>query len=152
MAGRFLPTTIDNAYRGRKLGLWLLWIVVIVKVVQSVTLIMDSPGILASADGIPLATFPPDAARTAVAAFVGMSVSRLALCLLCAVVLVRYRRAVAPLFVLLLVHDLARELVLGPVRVGAPIGPWVNGALMALTLAGIALATWPARRAHAAGS
>jgi hypothetical protein len=134
-----LPPTIDNAYRGRTIGLWLLALVVSVKVAQIVSVLIDGPGIVAAADGIPLDTFSPEAARTVVAAFVGMGVSRLLLCVLCALVLWRYRSAVPLMFVLLALHDVARELVLGPVRSGTPVGPYVNWTLFVLTLVGVVL-------------
>jgi hypothetical protein len=137
----FLPSTIDNTYYGRTIGLWLLAFVVFVKVAQIVSVVIDGTGIVASADGIPLDTFSADAARTVVAAFVGMGVSRLLICLLCALVLWRYRSAVPLIFLLLAVHDLVRELVLRPVRTGTPIGPYVNGTLMVLTIIGVALST-----------
>jgi hypothetical protein len=38
---------------------------------------VDGPGIVADADGVPLATFSPAASRTVVAAFMGMGISRL---------------------------------------------------------------------------
>ena len=134
-----LPTTIDNTYRGHKLGLWLLAVVVAVKVLQIASVMIDGPGIVEAADGIPLNTFGAEAARTVVAAFIGMGVSRLLICVLCAIVLWRYRSVIAWVFLLLAIHDIARELVLQPVRIGTPIGPFVNWALLALTVAGIAL-------------
>ena len=57
-----------------------------------------------------------------------------------ALVLWQYRSVIPPMFGLLAVHDVARELVLRPVRVGTPIGMYVNAGLLMLTLAGIALA------------
>jgi hypothetical protein len=139
----FLPTTIDNAYHGRKLGLWVLALVVIIKVAQIVSVMVDGPGIVAGADGIPLDTFGADATRAVVAAFVGMGVSRLLICAMCALVLWRYRSAVPLLFTLLAIHDVGRELVLQPVRTGMPIGPYVNVALLVLTVIGVSLSLRP---------
>jgi hypothetical protein len=139
MLNRLFPATIDNTYRGHSLGLWLLALVLLVKVAQIVAVMVDGPGIVASADGIPLDTFSAGGARTAVAAFVGMAISRLLICLLCALVLWRYRSAVPLIFLLLALHDVARELVLRPVRTETPIGLIVNIALVMLTVAGIAL-------------
>jgi hypothetical protein len=113
---------------------------------------IDGPGILASADGIPLETFGTQGAQTAVAAFIGMGVSRLLISIICAIVLWRYRSVVTPLFVLLVLHDIARELVLQQVRTGAPIGPVVNRALIGVTLAGIALSVWRGSRKERRGA
>jgi hypothetical protein len=60
--------------------------------------------------------------------------------ILCALVLWRYRSAIPLAFGLLAVHDVARDLVLGSVRQGTPIGPYVNWTLLVLTLLGTALA------------
>ena len=140
MPGTLLPTNIDNTYRGYRLGLWLLGVVLFVKVAQIVSVFVDGPGIVADADGVPLATFSPAASRTVVAAFMGMGISRLLLCVVFALVLWRYRSATPLTFGLLALHDVARELVLRPVRMGTPIGVYVNAGLFVLTLAGIALA------------
>ena len=148
MLNKLLPTTIDNTYRGRSLGLWLLWIVIAVKVVQIVSVMIDGPGIVAAADGIPLATFPSGAAQTVVAAFIGMGISRLMICVLCGLVLLRYRSAVAPIFALLALHDIAREALLGPIRIGTPLGPLVNWAVVVMTFSGVALSVWERGNEH----
>ena len=74
-----------------------------------------------------------------VAAFVGMAISRLLISVICVLVLWRYRRAAPMLFTLLALHDVARELVLRPVRTEAAIGMIVNIILILLTVAGVAL-------------
>jgi fumarate reductase subunit D len=139
VANGLLPATIDNTYRGRTLALWLFGGVVVVKAAQIVSLMVGGARILADADGIPLDTFSTDASRTVLAAFVGMGVSRLLICVVCALTLWRYRRAVPLVFTLLAVHDVARELVLRPIRTGMPIGAYVNWGLLIVTLTGLAL-------------
>jgi hypothetical protein len=134
-----LPRTIDNDDQGHALALWLLGLVLLVKFAQIFSVFVDGPEMVSSADGIPLHAFPADAARTVVVAFIGMGVSRLLICTLCALVLWRYRSAIPLTFGLLALHDLARELVLGSVRQGTPIGPYVNWTLLLVTLLGIAL-------------
>jgi hypothetical protein len=145
---RFLPSTIDNNYQGRRLGLWLLTFVLLVKVAQIVSVMVDGPGIVSEADGIPLTTFSVVAAGTVVAAFVGMAISRLLICVVCAIVLLRYRSAVTPMFALLVLHDVAREAVLRSARSGTPIGLRVNIGLIALTVAGVALSAVTRRKAN----
>jgi hypothetical protein len=90
----FFPAAIDNAYRGRKLGLGLLAFVLFFKVAQVISVIFGGAGIIAGADGIPLDTFSTDAARTVVAVFLGSGVSRLLICILCAMVLWRYHSSI----------------------------------------------------------
>ena len=140
LAGTLIPAIVDNTYRGYRAGRWLLGFVLFVKVAQIVSLFVDGPGIVADADGGPLATFSEAASRTVVAAFTGMGISRLVICVMLALVLWRYRSAIPLTFGLLALHDVARELVLRPVRMGTPIGLYVNAGLLVLTLAGIALA------------
>lgn len=145
MFDQLFPRRLDNTYRGYQTALWLLAIVVTVKVLQVVGVMLDGPGIIQGADGIPLDTFSPEASRTIVAAFVGMGISRLFISVVCAAALWRYRSALPVILGLLAMHDIARELVLHQVRLGTPIGPIVNAALVFLTLAGLALSVGSGR-------
>lgn len=142
MFNTLLPQRIDNSYSGQKLAIWLFAVVVFVKMLQSVSVILVGDSIVRSADGIPLETYTPAAAQTVVAVFAAMGLSRLMISLLCVLVLVRYRSVITFLFALLALHDVARELILHPVRIGTPPGSIVNFVLFALTLAGIALSLW----------
>ena len=139
MLKTLFPATVDNTFRGRSLALWVLAFVVLVKLAQIVAVMIDGPGIVTAADGIPLDTFPAAAGQTVVAAFVAMAISRLLVSVVCVLVLWRYRSAAAMLFTLLALHDVARELVLRPVRTEAAIGMIVNIILILLTVAGVAL-------------
>jgi hypothetical protein len=122
MPGILLPLVIDNGYRGYRLGLWLLGLVLFLKMAQIISVFVDGPGMVADADGVPLATFSARASQTVIAAFTGMGISRLLICIVLALVLWRYRSAIPLMFGLLALHDVAREVVLRPVRVGTPIG------------------------------
>ena len=149
MFSDLLPKRIDNTYRGRPAALWLLAVVVSVKMLQSVVVLFNGYSIARSADGIPVETFPAAAAQTVVALFMISGFSRLLLCVGCVLTLLRYRSAVVLMFVVLAVDYLGRQLVLTfqpIVRTGAPIGPYVNVALFALTLIGFAL-SFPRRGA-----
>lgn len=149
MFHRLLPRQIDNTYRGQKLGLWLFGLVVFVKVIMSVNSIFNGHSVASSADGIPLATFPPAAAQTAVSLFALSAVSRLMLCVLCILVLVRYRAMVPLMFVLLLLEHLSRRLLLQflPIpRTGAPPGPLINLVLLGLMILGLGLSLRIRRR------
>ncbi len=69
MFNQLLPQRIDNTYRGYKLGLWLFALLVFVKVTMGLNCIFNGYSVASSADGIPLDTFPPDAAQTIVSDF-----------------------------------------------------------------------------------
>src|SRR5574338_886555 len=123
----------------------MLWFVLLIRVMQIVRVPIDPRSIVIDDDAIPLDALPAAAAETVVATFLGMAISRFLICLICAAILWRYRSVIVPVFSLLALHDIARELVLGPVRVGRPVGPYVNWVLIGMTLAGVLL-VWNRRR------
>lgn len=142
MFGKLFPRPIDNTYRGYKAALWLFGLVVAVRIVQSVLIIFNGYSVARDADGIPLDTFPPAAAQTVVALFALSALYRLILSLLCALVLVRYRRAIPLMFAVLLLNYLAAQLILRLLPLastGTPPGPVVNLITLALVFVGLAL-------------
>ena len=142
MFEKLLPQGIDNAYRGSKVALWLLGLVVGMKIAQSVFVIFNGYSTARGADGIPLDTFTPAAAQTAVALFAQASLWRLTFCLMCVLALVRYRSAIPLMFAFFALNYLAGELILRfvpLVRTGSPLGPIVNLILFGLMVIGLAL-------------
>ncbi len=140
MFDRLLPQRIDNTYRGYKAALWLFGLVVGVRIAQSLAVIFNGYGTARDADGIPVGTYPPEAAQQMVALFAQGSLWRLTLGVLCVLVLVRYRSAVPLMFVLLLLNYLTSQLIFQFVpltRTGMPPGPYVNFGLFALTIVGL---------------
>ena len=142
MLDKLLPQTIDNTYRGYKAALWLFALVVAVRITQSVLVIFNGYATARDADGIPLDTYPRAAAQTAVALFAQGSLWRVTTCLLCVLVLVRYRSAVPFMFALLLLNYLASQLIFQFVplaRTGTPPGPIANLIIFALMVTGLVL-------------
>lgn len=142
MSDRLLPQRIDNTYRGYKVALWLFGLVVGVRITQSVLIIFNGYSTARDADGVPLDTYTPAAAQTVVALFAQGSLWRLTFCLLCVLVLVRYRSAIPLMFALLLLNYLAGQLIfqfLPLVRTGTPPGPIVNLIIFALMIIGLVL-------------
>src|SRR2546428_11544933 len=95
-----------------------------------------------SADGIPLDTFTPAAARTVVSLFALLGLSNFVICLLCILALARYRSMIPFMFALLLLEYLSRRLILQflpIVRTGTPPGIYVSLVLLALMIVGLAL-------------
>ena len=145
MLDTLLPRRLDNEYRGSRLALWLFGLVVAMKSTQSLAIILNGYSTARDADGIPLDSFTPAVAQTVVAVFAQGSLWRLFFCLLCGLVLLRYRNAVPLMFGLLALNYLAAQLVLGFVplpRVGAPLGPLVNLLLFVVMLVGLGLSLW----------
>ena len=142
MFDKLFPQPIDNTYRGYKVALWLFGLVVGVRITQSILVIFNGYSTARDADGIPLDTYTPAAAQMVVALFAQASLWRLTFCLLCVLVLVRYRSAIPFMFALLLVNYLAGQLILQfvpVIRTGTPPGPIVNLIMFALMIIGLAL-------------
>src|SRR5688500_19607134 len=111
MLNRLLPRQADNAYGGYRIALGVLGILVHLRTIMSVNSMINGRDIASSADGIPLDTYTPDGARTVVSLFAVLGLSNLMICILCIVVLVRYRALVPLMFSLLLLHHLARKVI-----------------------------------------
>ena len=150
MFGEFLPQHIDNTHRGHKLALWLFGLVVGVRITQSLLIIFNGYSTARDADGIPLDTYTPAAAQTVVALFAQGSLWRLIFCLLCVLVLARYRSAIPMMFALLLLSYLAGQLIfqfVPLVRIGTPPGPIMNLIMFVLMIVGLTLSLWrPGKR------
>ena len=142
MFSQLFPQRIDNTYRGHKLALWLFGLLVLMKTAMSVNAIFLGHKVATSADGIPLDTFPPAATQTIVSMFAIWGLAHLMICLLCVLVLFRYRAMVPLMFAFLLLEHLGRKLVLHYLtiaRSGAPPGSYVNLILLTVMIAGLAL-------------
>lgn len=139
---QLLPPRVDNTYRGSRLALWLFGLLLFMRSAMSLNAIVNGAAVASSADGIPLDRFTAAGAQTVVALFALLGLSHFMLCLLGVLVLVRYRGLVPLVFVLFLLEYLARRLVLQVVpiaRIGTPPGVYVNLALLAVTIVGLAL-------------
>ncbi|HEX5275210.1 MAG TPA: hypothetical protein VFW34_08035 [Candidatus Rubrimentiphilum sp.] len=136
-----LPRVADNDYKGFKIALWLFGAVVLLKAIVGINSTWMGYSVASNADGIPLNTFPAEASREIVVLFAVMGVSQLAICLICAMVLIRYRALIPFMFAVLLLEFLGRTLVryLLPVSTAAAPGSWVTLALFVLIVAGFAL-------------
>ena len=150
MLDRLFPRHADNTYRGSKIALWLFGLVVLLKLVIALNALFNGHQVASSADGIPLDTYTPAGAQAVVSLFASLGLAHLFFCLVCVLVLVRYRALVPCMFALLLVEQLSRKLIqqfLPIVRTGSPPGFIVTLVLTALMAVGLALSLWsPPRR------
>jgi hypothetical protein len=145
MLNEILPRQVDNTYRGYKLALWLFALLVLMKGGISLGKIFNGYTAAGSADGIPLDTFTPAGARAVVTLFALWGLSQLVICLLCVLVLVRYRAMVPFMFAVLLLEFLSRKLILQIMPIdtmGAPPGYFINLGLLALMIVGLVLSLW----------
>jgi hypothetical protein len=147
MFSKLLAQLVDNTYSGRQLALWLFAVVVAAKTLQCVLVIFNGSYVLRGADGIPLDTYTPAGAQTVVSVWALACLNRLVICLLCVLVLVRYRSLITLMFSLLAVQYLAGEVILRfipIVRTGTPPAVLVNFMLFVLTIVGLLLSVWEA--------
>ncbi len=146
-----LPHHADNAYRGQKLALWLFALLILMKSIVSLNSIFNGYMVANSADGIPLDTFTPAGTRTVVSLFAILGLSRLMLCLLGILVLVRYRTMIPLMFALFVLEHLGGTLILQlkPLATtGTPPGVTVKFILLAVIVVGLVLSLWSRRRAQ----
>jgi hypothetical protein len=152
MFKRLLPRHIDNTYHGHKLALWLFALLVLMKSAVSLNSIFNGYDVAISADGIPLDTYTPAGAQAVVSAFAAWGLAQLVICLLCLLVLARYRAMIPFMFALLLLEHLSRRLifwVMPIVRTGTPPGFYVNLVFTALMVVGLVLSLWSHGRRQA---
>jgi hypothetical protein len=141
----FLPRVADNTYRGRRLALWLLGLILLLKSVIGLNSIFNGETVARSADGIPLETFSPEASRTVVSLFSLLGVSHVVLALVGILVLARYRALVPLLFALLLLEHVGKRLVLHflpVVETAAPSAIIIGWIFLVAMTAGLALSLW----------
>jgi hypothetical protein len=145
MLENFLPRVADNMYRGHKLALWILGVVVLMKMAMSLNSIFNGRLVAQKADGLPLDSYPAAAAGTILALLALWAFAHLILSLLGILALVRYRSLVPFVFVLLLIEHLGRKAIIQTIpiarSVSAPASA-INLALVALMIVGLALSLW----------
>jgi hypothetical protein len=150
MLSRFLPRQADNSFAGHRAALWLLGLFIALKIVMGVNSILNTESVAVGADGIPLDSYGPAAARQVLTLFALTSLGQLTLALVGLTVLVRYRSLVAFMFAVFLAEQIARRLIVqshavGSTEGGSP-GLYINLGLMALLALGLLLSLLPARQ------
>lgn len=142
------PERIDNAFRGRRAALWLFGLFVALKLVMSVNSILNTASVAAGADGIPLESFGPAAAREVLLLFALVALGQLALALVALAALIRWRALVPFVYLVLLGEQLARRLIVEAhaLERNAAAGGFVTLAITALLALGLLLSLVPAKR------
>lgn len=143
MLARLFPRTADDSWNGLRVAVWLLALLALLKLAMGANVVLDGRAVAINADGIPLDTYPVDAAQAVVALFAIWGVGHFVLALLAIAVVARYRTLVPLMLLVLLVEHVARRLVLMAmpiVRVGEPPGGVVNAAFLVANVVGLGLA------------
>ena len=111
MFARVFPKQFDNAYRGHWLALILFGLLLVLDAGIGANSILNTHEVAIGADGIPLDSFSPSAAREVMLEFALLGMWRLFLVLLGLVALIRYRTMIPFLFLLLLVQQVTGRVV-----------------------------------------
>jgi len=152
MFDQLLPRQFDNAYRGHKLALWLLGLVLLFKLAIGVGCIVNGRYAASGADGVPIDSFTAGGTQTVLALFAVWGLSQVILALFGTLALARYRSMVPLVFTIILLEHLGRKVILYflPVpKTGTPPGFVVNLVLFAVEIVGLVLALWPRDRPRA---
>ncbi len=147
MLSRLLPPQADNRFGGQRAALWLLAVLVALKLVISVNSIFNTESVAVGADGIPLDSYGPAAARQVLILFALMALGHLALALTALTALLRYRTLVPLIYLLLLGEHLARRFIVqGYAAAGAggsSYALYLNMGIAALLTIGLLLSLVP---------
>jgi hypothetical protein len=140
---RLFPRQIDNRFDGHRAALWLLGLFIALKLAMSVNSIVNTATVAAGADGLPLDSYGPAAARAVLMLFALMSLGQLTLALIALAILIRYRAMVPFIYLVLLGEQLARRFVVQSYAVprteSTAVGGYVNLGLLALLTLGFIL-------------
>ena len=149
MLDRILPRQAGNRFHGLRAALWLLGLLIFLKLAMSLNSIFNTESVAAGADGIPLASYGPEAAREVLLLFALLSLGQLTLTLVALVVLIRYRALVPFVYLVLLGEQLARRAIgrsyAQPGEQMTDVAWYVNYGLLSLLVLGLALSLIPAR-------
>ena len=146
MIDRVFPTQLDNHYHGHRGALWLLGLFLGLKLVISFNSILFTTRIASKADAFPLASYGGDGARAVLMLFEMVALGQLALAAIGVIALIRYRSMASLVFLILAAEQIGR-FVVGRIYAiersqAVSAGIYVNLALIALLLLGLALSLW----------
>lgn len=142
MLDRLLPSPASFTYRGHRVALWLAAFLVLFRAAIGVRAVFDGHYVAAIADGIPIDSYAPAAARTVLALVANLGLSQLAMAAVGLLIVFRYRAALPGYLLLLVIEFLARKgiaYMLPIQRVGGEGGGILNWILFALLLTALAL-------------
>lgn len=150
MLDRLLPRQLDNRFDGRRVALWLLGLLLVLKLVISLNSIFNTETVAAGADKFPLASYGADGARAVLMLFALHALAELILTLVGVLALVRYRAMVPLIFLLLMVEHVARRLIVRSYAIErsepSSAAFIVNMSLLALLVGGLALSLMSSRK------
>jgi len=154
MLERVFPSSTDFTYRGGRIALWLLGLVLFLKLAIALGAIFNGHYAATVADGIPIDSYTPQGAQAFLSLFASLGLSQFILGAFGVVLLLKYR-ALVPLFLLLLVVEyVARKgvAVYIPIaRSGQAPGGAINWAIFGVMVLAFILSIRQGARARVAG-
>ena len=154
MLERLLPKSIDNAYRGHPLALWVFVPITLMTLGRSLVHMFRADGGAESIATIPLASYPEGAATAVVVIFALWGLSQVLLGFVYVVVLLRYRAFLPFMYLLLLLEYVGRAglgLWKGPIEtLSTPPGATLNLVMIATASVMLLLSLRPHRSSEAA--
>jgi len=137
------PKQADNRFRGQRLAIWIFVFLVLAKIGMAAVSLFETRQAATGADGIPLDRFVGGGAETVVALFALLGLCQLVLALLGALTAIRYRSLIPLFYLVFLLDQLGRKLVLAyyPIMrsTAQPAGSIVNMVLLGLLVVGLLL-------------
>jgi len=147
---RLFPGRIDNSFAGYRAALWLLGLFIAMKLAMGLNSILNTASVAQGADGLPLDRYDPAAAQAVLLLFALVALGQLMLALVALAALVRWRALVPFLYLVLLIEQVVRRLIVqghAVERTGdTPAGWYVNVGLLVLLTLGLILSLTPARQ------
>ena len=144
------PRQVDNTFGGYTAALWLLGLFIALKLAMSVNSMLNTAAVAAGADGLPLDSFGPAAARAVLMLFALVALGQLMLAVIALITLIRYRALVPFIYLVLLGEHLARRFIVQGYAVerieGTPVGWYVNAGLLTLLTIGLVLSLTSGRQ------
>ena len=149
MLRRLFPRTADNRFEGHRIALWLFGLLIALKLVIGLNSIFNTASVAGGADGIPLASFDPAAAREVLLLFALTSLGQLILASIGLAALIRWRALIPFLYLVALAELLARRAIVEAqevTRAGTGGAGWyVTYGMLALLSLGLVLSLVPRR-------
>lgn len=151
MLESLFPRVADNTYRGNRLALVLFGLLTALKLLIGMRSMLDPVAVAQGADGIPIDSFSPDAAREVLSTFSLLGMHFVMVAVLSLIVLWRYRTLVPMMFLLQLafrgVSWLLKNANPGAITNPNAPGDIVSEVILGLTVAGLVLSLMPGRQA-----
>jgi hypothetical protein len=145
------PSAADFTYRGSRIALWLLGLVLFLKLAIALGAIFNGHYAATVADGIPIDSYTPQGAQAFLSLFAALGLSQFILGALGVVLLLKYRPLVPLFLLLLLVEYIARKGVnayLPIVRIGQATGGAINWAIFGVMVLAFILSIRQTNRAR----